>query len=74
MPEFISAKNVLELGSGTGVLGLSMIPYKPARVTMTDLPEYLSLLVDNIKMNSALISKYYPDKPDAITGAALTWG
>ncbi|KAL3776177.1 hypothetical protein ACHAWO_005578 [Cyclotella atomus] len=42
---------VLELGSGTGLCGLMVAKATDARVTITDLPELLGLMQDNLQRN-----------------------
>ena len=59
--ELITDKNLLELGAGTGILGLSLIPFKPASVIMTDLPDYVNFLENNIQKNEAILQKYNLD-------------
>lgn len=44
-------KKVLELGSGTGVLGISIALLCPKELYLTDLNEYLGLLNKNILLN-----------------------
>lgn len=46
----LAGKTILELGSGTGVLGLSL-GAGGARVTLTDLPENVKLVRENIRRN-----------------------
>lgn len=44
-------KKVLELGSGTGVLGIFVALLGPKELYLTDLNEYLGLLNKNILLN-----------------------
>jgi len=50
-------KNVLELGSGTGIVGLSSAAFGAKRVYLTDLPEYLHILHVNKAKNEGLFHK-----------------
>ncbi|XP_062326035.1 protein-lysine methyltransferase METTL21D [Osmerus eperlanus] len=60
-------KSVLELGSGTGVVGL-MAATLGAEVTVTDLEDLQSLLEVNIRDNQALVNS------GSITAKVLKWG
>ncbi|KAJ8290498.1 hypothetical protein GJAV_G00013650 [Gymnothorax javanicus] len=60
-------KSVLELGSGTGVVGL-MAATLGAHVTVTDLEELHQLLQINIRDNKALVSS------GSIAAKVLKWG
>ncbi|XP_010896230.1 protein-lysine methyltransferase METTL21D [Esox lucius] len=60
-------RNVLELGAGTGVVGL-MAACLGAQVTVTDLEDLQTLLEVNIEDNRALISS------GSITAKVLKWG
>jgi methylase of polypeptide subunit release factors len=53
--EYLTNKNVLELGSGTGILGLAASLFKPKNIYLTDLPEYLDLIRLNKEKNKKLI-------------------
>eukprot|EP00095_Tigriopus_kingsejongensis_P008412 maker-scaffold9_size846264-snap-gene-7.27 protein:Tk08412 transcript:maker-scaffold9_size846264-snap-gene-7.27-mRNA-1 annotation:"protein-lysine methyltransferase mettl21d-like" len=57
---------VVELGSGTGIVGL-VAGALGARVVLSDLPEYIPLLEENIAKNRAHL-------PNAVECRALTWG
>jgi predicted nicotinamide N-methyase len=52
--DFMLGKMAIELGSGTGVLGLTAAALG-SKVVLTDLPEFGDLIKDNIKENSDLI-------------------
>ena len=44
----LKGKTILEVGSGTGITGLATIAFEPKHVYLTDLPEYVSLIQENI--------------------------
>ncbi|KAG7466434.1 hypothetical protein MATL_G00164790 [Megalops atlanticus] len=60
-------KNILELGAGTGVVGL-MAATLGAHVTVTDLEDLQHLLQMNIRDNQALVSS------GSIVAKVLKWG
>lgn len=57
---------VLELGAGTGLCGLMLAKATDAQVTITDLPELLGLMQDNLQRN-------HPYK-SIIEARTLRWG
>ncbi|XP_028854388.1 protein N-lysine methyltransferase METTL21D [Denticeps clupeoides] len=61
-----SSKNVLELGAGTGLVGI-MAATLGAKVTLTDLEDLLPLLHLNIRANEALVT-------GSISAKVLEWG
>lgn len=63
--KFIKGKHVIELGSGTGVVGLASSVCKAESVTLTDLPNLIPLIKLNIARNTM--------QNDAITAHALDW-
>ncbi|KAK3576637.1 hypothetical protein CHS0354_023156 [Potamilus streckersoni] len=64
--KMLEGMKVIELGSGTGAVGLMAGSYG-ADVTMTDLPEFIPLIQLNIDTNKNLfVSK--------VTATALPWG
>lgn len=42
--DYLYQKTVLELGSGTGIVGIAGAAFDSKRVYLTDLPEYLKIL------------------------------
>jgi len=52
--DWVTGKNLLELGSGTGALALALGTLSPLSVTMTDLPEVVPLLEMNLALNRAV--------------------
>ena len=49
--ELITGKNILELGSGTGISGLSTVPFHPRKLYLTDLPGFIPFLQGNCDLN-----------------------
>ena len=64
---WLENKHVLELGSGTGLLGLVAARLGAASVTLTDLPSELDLLRANVALNSIAASSPTRVEP-------LVWG
>ena len=64
---FLRGKRVIELGSGTGVVGVIAARCHPATLVLTDLPELLPLLSTNLASNTTTHS------PTAIHCLPLTW-
>ena len=65
---FLQGKRVLELGSGTGIVGIVAARCRPATLVLTDLPDLLPLLTANLASNPA-----HPASTTAIHCLALTW-
>lgn len=61
---------VLELGSGTGLLGLAAACIWRAKVYLTDLPEIISNLEHNASLNRALVE----ERGGSVEAAPLMWG
>lgn len=66
--EVLSTANVLELGSGTGLLSLILAPFTH-HYTCTDLPDLVPLIRKNISINSKLLV----DCPNRLSYDALDW-
>ena len=65
-PGYWKDKRVLELGAGTGIVGL-VAACHGAFVTITDLPEFVDLININVKENSSLLV-------GSALGQSLVWG
>ncbi|KAK0631793.1 putative methyltransferase-domain-containing protein [Immersiella caudata] len=61
---------ILELGSGTGLLGLAASYIWRASVTLTDLPSILPNLSHNAQLNAPTITS----RGGSVDAASLTWG
>lgn len=62
--------SVLELGSGTGLLGLAAAPIWQAHVLLSDLPEIMPNLHHNVEVNRPTIQA----RGGSVEAGALTWG
>lgn len=62
--------NILELGSGTGLVGMAAAAILGAKVTVTDLPHVLTNLQFNVDANAGLISL----RGGSVHVAPLRWG
>lgn len=61
---------VLELGSGTGLLGLAAAPIWKTHVILSDLPEIMPNLHHNVEANRSTIET----RGGSVEAGALTWG
>lgn len=84
----VNQKQVLELGSGTGVTGLALGALAPASLYLTDLAEVVPLLEDNVELNMLMRTRVLTGARDEdkdkdtestapvipIVSLALPWG
>lgn len=64
--------NVLELGAGTGLLGMAFAAFFETMVTVTDLPEIVPNLQRNVEMNAEALQSIGLG-PTAVTVGVLDW-
>merc|ERR1711971_289699 len=64
----LKGRSVIELGSGTGAVGLSAAALGASPVLLTDLPALKQLIEHNLSLNSSAISS------ETCTVAPLVWG
>lgn len=62
--------SILELGAGVGYTGLKLATELPCTVQLTDLEEAMSLLTENIRLNS----HQFHLGPSAVSCVPLIWG
>jgi predicted nicotinamide N-methyase len=65
----LTGKSVIEIGSGTGLVGLVAAALGAGPVILTDLAHLVGPISGNIKLNSGQLSD-----PTAVTAAELEWG
>ena len=63
----VQGKHVLELGAGVGLVGLTAAALGGQYVILTDLPDVLPVLQENVARNESIID------PDRICCVALDW-
>ncbi|XP_002119296.2 protein N-lysine methyltransferase METTL21D-like [Ciona intestinalis] len=68
--KYVQNKCVIELGAGTGVVGLSADIVGASKVILTDLPHILPLIDHNIKENTNILAHSKAE----ISGSTLRWG
>ncbi len=67
--QFFQGKKVLELGSGTGMVGIAASMFQAKKVFLTDLPEYLKILeINRAKNMNTTVSV------DCLEVRKLEWG
>ena len=67
-PTLVRGKRVLELGAGSGAIGLCCTALGAAHVCITDVPGALGPITDNVQRNPSV------DQSGAISVAACDWG
>ena len=66
-PELVAGKRIVELGSGSGAVGLCCAALGAAEVVLTDVPDALALIRQNAALNP-------PSSGTAVRVAPCTWG
>lgn len=75
--EFISNRSILELGSGTGIVGMVSAACGAKHVVLTDLPELIPLLNHNIEANQNWLCKKIPNNLGtqcSVVACPYKWG
>ena len=75
----IEGKKLIELGSGTGIAGIAVASLRPSKLILTDLPEVVPLIEENIRLNRMLIAKASGEEPLMgmgcdVEACAYSWG
>ncbi|KAI0405798.1 S-adenosylmethionine-dependent methyltransferase-like protein [Xylaria palmicola] len=69
-PDCRDSLSVLELGSGTGLLGIAAASMWQTEVVLSDLPDIMPNLEFNIEQNRATVERH----GGQVSSGALTWG
>jgi predicted nicotinamide N-methyase len=70
---FIKSKHILELGAGTGVLGISLHLLEPQSMVITDLGNVVPLIQLNIDLNEKM-NRYVRNLQETCHSLEYSWG